>query len=123
MKLLTSVFLFLLVDSAFPLEKIERKTSAAGGGRIPNSFIVQFKDVASSSSISSHFEWVDSLIGASSSQTLDGKKVGVVHKYGISAFKGYSGVFPTDIIEKIKKRSDVYHTPSAIPSLLLTHNR
>ncbi|KAI5858657.1 peptidase S8/S53 domain-containing protein [Tricharina praecox] len=76
------------------------------GAPVPDSYIVTFKGLVSSSAVSSHHKWLEGMLAASSA-VVGGKVPGVVHKYDIGSFKAYSGVFSKDVVEMLKKQGDV----------------
>ncbi|KAA8895783.1 peptidase S8/S53 domain-containing protein [Sphaerosporella brunnea] len=98
------VFPFVLFGPSLAAT-LHQRAPLRSGDLIPDQFIVTLKDATAE--VASHHDWVQSLVAASTGQVAPGKKAGIVHKYDIGSFKAYGGVFPKDVIEKIKQRSDV----------------
>lgn len=115
MKFLASFVLIfpLLLDSAF--------ADLASGAAVADSWVVTLKNTvgASSSSVDSHYDWLNDILGASTGSVADGKKPGITYKYSIPNFNGYAGVFSKDVLEQIKKRSDVPPPSDNLPKIIL----
>ena len=102
---LLSHFLFSL---ALSLESIDTSANALNAGvPIPNNYIVQFKDAVSDQVVESHLDWVKNLVSTTNGRVIDGQQQGIQNNYNIGSFKAYSGVFSPEVIQEIKKRSDV----------------
>jgi hypothetical protein len=95
-------------------------TMRSSGALVPDSYVVTFKDVVSSSAVDAHYQWLEGQF-ASSDVVVGGKKPGVAHKYHIGDFQAYSGVFSEGMAEMLRKRGEVraYNSSLAKDCLLI----
>ena len=108
--------------ASFSVETIHKDSapvlSSVDAKNIPDSYIIKFKDHVDTSGVSDHHTWIQTLHEDDSQERLELRKrdgsfsdqvfSGMKHTFDIgSGFKGYSGHFHPDLIEKVRNHPDV----------------
>lgn len=85
---------------------------------IPNAYIVVLKDQMSNQDFDSHINWVEELHQANIDRGDESSRGGLKFKYDINGWKGYSGSFNQESLERILENENVYPlSETMIPSM------